>query len=123
MVAQDALTDGTVPGPDLDRPYHTPKLIAKFNVGGGISTPIMVDDTIVAAAYDGILHIYGVKWHTAEKGDAGALKSPDGGWFTVKVKETDSFSGGGAFESTPVMWKGRVFSGSRDGSLYCIGDR
>jgi hypothetical protein len=41
----------------------------------------------------------------------------------VKVQEADSFSGGGAFESTQVMWRGRVFIGSRDGSLYCIGDR
>ena len=58
VVAQDALADGTVPGPNLDGPYHTPKLIAKFYVGGGISTPIMVDDTIVAAAYDAIVHLY-----------------------------------------------------------------
>jgi outer membrane protein assembly factor BamB len=122
VVAQDALADGTVPGPNLDGPYRTPKLIAKFFVGGGISTPIMVDDTIVCAAYDAIVHLYGVKWHKAEKGDAGALKSPDGGWFTVTIKETDSYSGAGAFESTPVMWKGRVFIGSRDGSLYCLGD-
>ena len=51
-----------------------------------------------------------------------ALKSSDGGWFTVKIKEIDSFSGG-RLESTPVMWKGRVIIGSRDGSLYCLGDR
>jgi outer membrane protein assembly factor BamB len=82
----------------------------------------MVDDTIVCAAYDAIVHLYGVKWHAAKKGDAGALKSPDGGWFTVKIKETDSYRGAGAFESSPVMWKGRVFIGSRDGSLYCLGD-
>ena len=123
VVAQDALGDGTVPGPNLDGPYRTPKLIARFPVGGGISTPIMVDDTIVCAAYDAIVHLYRVKWHAAKKGDAGALKSPDGGWFTVKIKETASFTGGGGFESTPVMWKGRVFIGSRDGSLYCLGDR
>jgi len=123
VVAQDALADGTVPGPNLDGPYHTPKLIATFPVGGGISTPIMVDDTIVCAAYDAIVHLYGVKWRAAKKGDAGALKSPDGGWFTARIKETASFSGGGGYESTPVMWKGRVFIGSRDGSLYCLGDR
>jgi outer membrane protein assembly factor BamB len=123
VVAQDALAGGTVPGPNLDGPYPTPRLIARLFVGGGISTPIMVDDTIVAAAYDAIVHLYSVKWHTAEKGDPSALESPDGGWFTVKIQETDAFSGGGAFESTPVMWKGRVFIGSRDGSLYCLGDR
>jgi hypothetical protein len=123
VVAQDALADGTVPGPNLHGPYPTPKLIARLFGGGGISTPIMVEDTIVAAAYDAIVHLYGVKWHTAEKGDPGALESPDGRWFTVKIEETDAFSGGGAFESTPVMWKSRVFIGSRDGSLYCLGDR
>ena len=122
VVAQDALADGTVPGPNLDGPFRTPKLIAEFNVGGGISTPIMVDDTIVCAAYDAIVHLWGVKWHTAKESDAGALESPDGRWFTVKIEEIDSFSGGGGFESTPVMWKGRVFIGSRDGSLYCLGD-
>ena len=122
VVAQDALADGKVPGPNLDGPYHTPKLVAKFPVGGGISTPIMVDDTVVCAAYDGIVHLYKVKWTTAEKGDAGALKSPDGNWFTVKITEKAAFTGGGGFESTPVMWKGRVLIGSRDGSLYCLGD-
>ena len=123
VVAQDALADGTADGPNLDGPYHTPKLIAKFYVGGGISTPIMVDDTIVAAAYDAKVHLYDVVWHRSKKSDAGALKNPDGGWFTVKIKEIDSFFGGGGFESTPVMWKGRVIVGSRDGSLYCLGDR
>jgi len=37
--------------------------------------------------------------------------------------EKASFAGGGAFESTPVLWKGRVFIGCRDGSLYCVGDK
>jgi len=123
VVAQDALASGKVPGPNLDGPYHTPKLVAKFYVSGSISTPIMVDDTIVCAAYDAKVHLYSVKWQAAKKGDAGALKSPDGNWFTVKIVETSSFSGGGGYESTPVMWKGRVFIGSRDGSLYCLGDR
>ncbi|MEI6452080.1 MAG: PQQ-binding-like beta-propeller repeat protein, partial [Actinomycetes bacterium] len=123
VVAQDALAGGTAPGPNLDGPYHTPKLIARFYVSGAISTPIMVDDTIVCAAYDAKVHLYSVKWQAAKKGDAGALKSPDGNWFTVKIVETSSFSGGGGYESTPVMWKGRVFIGSRDGSLYCLGDR
>ncbi len=82
----------------------------------------MVDDTIVAAGYDNRVHLYKVKWKAAEKGDEGALKSPDGEWFTVDVVEKSSFAAGGAFESTPVMWKGRVFIGCRDGNLYCLGD-
>ena len=123
VVAQDAKASGKVPGPNLDGPYPTPRVVAKFSVGGSISTPIMVDDTIVAAGYDARVHLYSVKWHKAAKGDEGALKSPSGDRFTVDVVEKASFSGGGAFESTPVMWKGRIFIGSRDGSLYCLGDR
>ena len=46
--------------------------------GGSISTPIMVDDTIVAAGYDNRIHLYKIKYAPAEKGDAGALKSPVG---------------------------------------------
>jgi len=99
-----------------------PRVVASFSVGGGIGTPIMVDDSIVAAGYDNKVHLYGVKYKKAAKGAAGALKSPGGDWFTITVKEKDSFSGGGAFESTPVMWNGKVFIGSRDGSLYCLGD-
>ena len=116
-------TSGEGPGPNGDGPYPIPRVIAKFYVGGGISTPIMVDDTIVAAAYDNTIHLYKVKWRPAGKGDEGALKSPSGDWFTVEVVEKDSYVAGGAFESTPVMWKGRIIIGSRDGSLYCVGDR
>jgi len=115
-------TSGSAPGPNGDGPYPTPRVIAEFPVGSSISTPIMVDDTIVAAGYDNTVHLYKIKYAPAEKGDAGALKSPNGDWYTVSVKEKDRFAAGGAFESTPVMWKGRVIIGCRDGSLYCIGD-
>jgi outer membrane protein assembly factor BamB len=123
VVAQDALAPGTVPGPNLEPGLRTPRLIAKFYVGGSISTPIMVDDTIVAAGYDAHVHLYQIRWRRARQGAPGALTSPDGNSFTVSVRETASYAGGGAFESTPVMWKGRVFIGSRDGYLYCLGDR
>jgi outer membrane protein assembly factor BamB len=116
-------TSGSAPGPNGDGPYPIPRLIARFPVGGSISTPIMVDDTIVAAGYDNAVHLYKIKYTPAEESDAGALKSPNGTWYTVSVKEKDRFVAGGAFESTPVMWKGRVFIGCRDGSLYCLGDR
>jgi outer membrane protein assembly factor BamB len=116
-------TSGSAPGPNGDGPYPTPMVVAKFYLGGSISTPIMVDDTVVAAGYDNHVHLYRIKYTPAEKGDAGALKSPSGDWYTVSVSEKAGFAAGGAFESTPVMWKGRVFIGCRDGSLYCIGDK
>jgi outer membrane protein assembly factor BamB len=116
-------TSGNAPGPNGEGPFPIPKLVAKFPIGGSISTPIMVDDCIVAAGYDNRVHLYQIHYKKAKEGAEGALKSPNGGWAKVSVEETDSFGGGGAFESTPVMWKGRIFIGSRDGSLYCIGDR
>jgi outer membrane protein assembly factor BamB len=115
-------TSGSAPGPNGDGPYPTPRVVATFYTGGGISTPIMVDDSIVAAGYDNRIHLYGISYKRAEKGDQGALKSPSGDWFTVSVAEQDSFAAGGAFESTPVLWKGRIYIGCRDGSLYCVGD-
>ena len=115
-------TSGTAPGPNGEGPFPVPVVVAKFPVGGGISTPIMVDDTIVAAAYDNTVHLYEIHYKKAAKGAEGALRSPDGTWCKVSVVERDSYAAGGAFESSPVMWKGRIFVGSRDGSLYCVGD-
>ena len=122
-VVSQSKTSGSAPGPNGDGPYPTPQVVAKFYVGGSISTPIMVDDTIVAAGYDNRIHLYKIKYAPAAKGDAGALKSPSGAWYAVSVAEKASFAAGGAFESTPVMWKGRIFIGCRDGSLYCVGDK
>ena len=44
-------------------------------------------------------------------------------WWKVKIKETATFSGGGSYESTPVLWNGRVYIGARNGYYYCLGDR
>jgi len=83
----------------------------------------MVDDSIIVGGYDNRIHLYRIKYRPARKDDDGALRSPDGRWFRVSVVEKAGFAGGGAFESTPVLWKGRVFIGCRDGSLYCVGDK
>ena len=52
-------TSGSSPGPNGDGPYPTPRVVAEFDVGGGIGSPIMVDDSIVAAGYDNKVHLYG----------------------------------------------------------------
>ena len=36
------------------------------------------------------IHLYKIKYKTAEKGDEGALKSPSGDWYTVSVTEKDA---------------------------------
>ena len=38
-----------------------------------------------------------------------------------KMVRLDRLSGP-MFDATPVVWNGRVYAGSKDGSLYCLGN-
>jgi hypothetical protein len=100
-------------------PAPKPKLVFKDNVGGAISSPIMVDDYVIAAAYDATVHVYKIDYQ-AQGGVP--LKDRSGREWTVGVKEVATFTGAGAYESTPIVWQGRIYIGSRNGSLYCLGD-
>jgi outer membrane protein assembly factor BamB len=112
-----------VRGPNRERGLRTPVMVWKTWVNSSISTPIIVDDTIVDAAYDDVVHMYHIDYVPASAGAAGALRSRDGHWWTVTVRRTATFTGGSSFESTPVLWDGRVYIGSRDGWFYCLGDK
>jgi outer membrane protein assembly factor BamB len=119
VVSQDQLAPGTVKGFDGKTEYPTPIMVAKKNIGGAISTPIMVDDHIVAAGYDAKVHVYKI---TYDAPGGVKLKARDGRDVSVAVTEVASFAAGG-FESTPVVWRGRIYIGSRDGFLYCLGEK
>jgi outer membrane protein assembly factor BamB len=67
--------------------------------------------------------MYHLRFAPAAKGSQGALPCPDGKWRSVSVQEVSRFTGGGSYESTPILWDGRVYIGSRDGWFYCLGDR
>ena len=123
LVSQDTLAPGTVRGPNLERGLRTPVMVWKTWVDSAISTPIIVDDTIVDAAYDDRVHMYHIDYVPAAQGAAGALRSRDGHWWTIRVRQTATFTAASSFESTPVLWDGRVYIGSRDGWFYCLGDR
>jgi outer membrane protein assembly factor BamB len=123
VFSQDTLAKGRVKGPNRENGLRTPVVVAKVWMNGGIATPIIVGDRIVAAGYDRMVHLYKLTYAKAAEGDPGALPSADGNWWTVRVTETASFSAAGDFEATPVVWDGRVYVGSRDGNLYCLGDR
>ena len=123
VFSQDTPAPGRVKGPNLEQRLRTPVVVAKLWMGGGITTPLIVGDSIVAAGYDEIVHLYRLSYSEAKQGDDGALPSADGRWWTVGVRQTASFSGGGAYEATPIVWDRRVYIGSRDGNLYCLGDR
>jgi outer membrane protein assembly factor BamB len=118
VVSQDE-TDGTTVSPQGKPGVPKPKLVFKTNVGGGISTPIMVDDYIVQAGYGAAVNVFKIDYE-AEGGVP--LVDRAGKRWTVAVRKVASFTGAGSFESTPIVWQGRIYIGSRDGFLYCLGD-
>ncbi len=91
---------GKVAGPDGIHLYDTPVLLFKDGVEGGIATPLLFSDRLIVACYGGVF-LY-------------AYNSENN--FTL----LDRFESG--FESTPVVWDRRVYVGSRDGYLYCLGE-
>lgn len=122
VFSQDTVTTGRVRGPNREKGLRTPVTVAKIWMGGGITTPLIVGDRIVAAGYDEIVHLYKLVYREVAQGDPGALPSADGRWWTVGVRETSSFKGGGPYEASPLIWERRVYIGSRDGNLYCLGE-
>jgi len=123
VIARDAFTANKAKGPGAATASRIPVEVFRDSVGASISTPIIVGDSIVAAGYDRKVHLYRIAWTKAAAGVRGALRSPDGGSWTVKVTETSTYKAGNAFESTPLVWGRRVYIGCRDGYLYCLGTR
>ena len=123
LVSQDTLAPGTVRGPNREPGLRAPVMVWKTWVDSSISTPIIVGDTMVDAAYDDRVHLYHIDYVPASAGAAGALRSRDGHWWTIQVTQKATFTAGSSFESTPVLWNGRIYIGSRDGWLYCLGDK
>jgi outer membrane protein assembly factor BamB len=124
VVSRDELSDKVGYGPHGEK-LPRPKQVFKGDIGAGISTPAMVDDYIVATGYDKKVHLYRVDFAgTAKPGAEGVwLKARNGTrWFT-SVHEVDAFEAGAPFEATPIVWKGRIYVGCRDGYLYCLGDK
>ncbi|MBN2848448.1 MAG: PQQ-binding-like beta-propeller repeat protein [Coriobacteriia bacterium] len=99
--------DGDSPSPDGTQRYPRPVLAFKDHIGGSISTPAIVGDRMVAAGLDQKVHLYDI--------------TPTGDQFTITAIAT--FTADGPFESTPLVWDGRVYIGCRDGYLYCLGQR
>ncbi len=69
------------------------------------SSPVVVDETLIVGDCDGVLHAYDV---------SSPLVGPPPELWTVTLP--------GCIESTPAVWKGQIFVGSRDGGFYAIGD-
>ncbi|MDO8963176.1 MAG: PQQ-binding-like beta-propeller repeat protein [Coriobacteriia bacterium] len=123
VTAIDTLSSRTAQGPDGRTRYPRPRLVFSERVGGSISTPVIVGDTIVVASSEKSVSLYRIAWTPAAAGDGEALAARDGSLWRVRVTRGASFRTGGPVESTPLVHDGRVYVGCRDGFLYCLGDR
>lgn len=81
--------------------FAQPQLLFKYKTGASISTPIVVQNKIVAATYRGI-HLFSFD----HKMNFKLLEM-------VKIR----------CESTPVVDAGRIYLASRNGYLYCFGGK
>jgi outer membrane protein assembly factor BamB len=91
-------------GPDNKTKFPVPRLIAKAHIPGTISTPIIVNNRIVAATDEGLYLFELVK---SKKGYALELLD--------KVE-------GLPIDATPIVWDGKVYIAVCDGYMYCFGD-
>lgn len=97
-------TAGTTTGFDGKMKCPRPRLLFKKNIGGSISTPIFVDDYLIAQGYGEKLYVIKINYDS------------------LSFSPIDSITIG-SIESTPIVWQGKIFIGSRNGYFYCIGEK
>jgi len=115
-------TSGTASGPLRDRDYPKPKILATYPIGASISTPIFTDgNRLVAAGYGGV-HLFQLAFEVATANDDAAkvATGTSGTRYRLRLELLDRVAG--SFESTPVVWDGKIYICSRDGGLYTFGD-
>ncbi|MBN2781083.1 MAG: PQQ-binding-like beta-propeller repeat protein [Candidatus Marinimicrobia bacterium] len=101
LVEHDSTDTARVWGPNREHRYPKPRLIASRWVGKGISTPLLIGNRIVSASYSGVsLFEF----------------SPEGKVLRLQRRYI------GGVESTPFVHNKRIYVGSRDGYLYCLGE-
>jgi outer membrane protein assembly factor BamB len=101
VIDHEYTSKDSVYGPNNKFKYPKPQLAFKYKVGSGISSPIMTEDKLIVACYNGIY-----------------LFSYDK---NCNFKLEDHFPG--VFESTPVLLNGKVYIACKDGNLYCLGKK
>jgi len=89
-------------GPNKKKKYKKPELLFKYKTGPSISTPIIVQNKIIAATYEGI--------YLFEHDEKMNFK------LLAHYKT-------GSIEATPIVHNKRIYVASRDGSLYCFGEK
>ncbi|MEA3450563.1 MAG: PQQ-binding-like beta-propeller repeat protein [Bacteroidota bacterium] len=97
--------DTLVWGPNKKHKYHPPVLLAKIKAHPTISTPIIVQNRVLAASDKGMyLYEFGFK-------------------NDVFIVELIDFIPEISCDATPITWNGRIYIASLDGYLYCLGKK
>lgn len=98
LIDHNKLDTVNVKGPDGLTLFSAPLLLDKFYCGPSISTPIIIENKVIACTYSGI-YLFEI--------------SPEN-----KLILLDKFSTG--FEATPICYNNNIYVASRDGYLYCF---
>jgi outer membrane protein assembly factor BamB len=102
VLKHDSIETGVhVNGPDNSTKYPLPVLLEKRYIGPSVSTPLIIGNTLIACSYTGI-YLYRIESNS-------------------KLTLLDKFSNG--FEATPVCYDKSIYVASRDGYLYCFGEK
>jgi outer membrane protein assembly factor BamB len=92
--------DGTTKSFDGKTIVNKPELVFKYKIGSSISTPIIFDNKLIAAGYEGIY----------------LFEFDENNEFTLLDKKNY------VFEATPIAFDGKIYLASKDGYLYCFGE-
>jgi outer membrane protein assembly factor BamB len=98
-------------------PTHTGRLLGVDKNSGRIvwekpftyhawGSPVVVESTLIVGDTNGWIHGYDISDPAVDPPESWRVQVP----------------GGGAVESTPAVWRGRIYVGSRNGYFYCFGD-
>jgi len=98
VIRHDSISKDSVLGFDGKTRYPKPRLVFKYNVGPSISTPVFTENKLLACGYGGIY-----------------LFEFEGTEFRLLDKLPY------IVESTPFIFRKRIYIASRNGFLYCLG--
>lgn len=99
LVDSDSLSGEQTLCPGINRPVPVPVCLRKVHQGPSISTPLLLENHILTAGYEGI-HLWEVQ-------------------SDFSFREKGYFRAG--FEATPVVYRSCVYITSRNGYMYCLG--
>jgi putative pyrroloquinoline-quinone-binding quinoprotein len=105
-IDQDMVYEATNAGGLLGIDRATGKVRWRIPLPGPTwSSPVVIDDVLLQGDCDGVLHAYDVSRPQRRPKQLWALRV------------------GGCIESTPAVWRGRIFVGTRAGAFFGIGER